>query len=361
MILIDMGHLSSRLLYTAVSMTKPKLDKETGKFNTDSFIDMYAHLLLSNLRYLKKNFEREYGEMVLCLDSRNNWRKEFYAGYKASRADKRKSSDIDFASFYEHDKDIIERIEAYFPFRVVKVDKAEADDIVGVLAKHYSLTQKTVVVSSDKDFKQVLDYPNVRLFEPMSKVFVNMTPDEVKEWKIEHILVGDTIDDIPHIKDKTELSEEFVKFMVERGVSKDIPLSELKVMNIFKSLIDEFEVYETNKKGEVLGKKVYKKIGFADKGAYKFAQALKENLKSNPLYIENFKRNQTLVLFDNIPVDIKEKIVDSYKEATVKFDVPGILATLSKYNLMELMKSSSDFYHGVQNNNIVGSSLGEWS
>lgn len=356
-----MGHLTSRLMYTAVSMSKPKINKETAKFNTSDFFDMYAHLLLSNLRYLKKTFEREYGELVLCLDSKNNWRKDFYSGYKASRADKRKESDVDFDSFYQMNTELIDSISQHFPFRVVQVDKAEADDIVGVLAKHFSLTQKTVAVSSDKDFKQVMEYPNVRLFEPMSKVFVNMTPEELKEWKIEHILVGDASDDIPHIKHDTEFSEEFKKYLADKGVYKDITVKELREMSIFPSLVESFDIYETNRKGEQLGKKVFKKIGFAEKGAEKFAKDLKHNLLQNSLYIENFKRNQTLVLFDFIPEDIRNKIVEGYKSATVHFDAPGIMATLGKYNLMELMKSASDFYQGHNGNTVGAGALNEWA
>jgi len=136
MTLIDFGHLSSRILHTAVSQVNPKVDKSTGKFDTQEWSSMYVHLLFKNLSYLKMKFEQEYGELVICIDSKNNWRKLVYPDYKGKRKKSRDESKIDYESFYVLQDEIINEIRANFPFRVIEVDRAEADDIVVYLQEH---------------------------------------------------------------------------------------------------------------------------------------------------------------------------------------------------------------------------------
>jgi 5'-3' exonuclease len=366
MTLIDFGHLSSRILHTAVGQGTPKVDKTTGKYNTDDWGSMYVHLLFKNLSYLKMKFEKDYGELVICIDSKDNWRKKVYPEYKAHRAKKRDESKIDYPTFYTLQNEVIEEIRANFPFKVVEVSEAEADDIVGVLAKKYSAFENTVVVSSDKDFKQVLEY-GAKLFDPINKIFVNMASNELKEWKVDHILMGDDTDNIPNIMQGTEFTPEFRKFLADEGVFKDIPVHEFISMKMANSLFDKFDVYETVKSGKLKGQKkdtklIYKTVPFGDKGRYLFTKDLKENLKKNPMYIENFKRNKELVLFEHIPEHISARIIDTYNTAESHFDTAGIMRLFSKYHLMELMKSVSDFFQTapVQKHTAPKVSLSDW-
>lgn len=349
MTLIDFGHLSSRILHTAVSQTNPKVDKTTGKFDTKDWAPMYVHLLLKNLSYLKMKFESEYGEIVICVDNKDNWRKEVYPDYKGQRAKKRSESNINYETFYTLQDEILDELDQNFPFKVLKVDKCEADDIVGVLAKEYAKYEKTVVVSSDKDFKQVLEY-GAKLFDPIAKVFVNMTSDELKEWKKEHILGGDDGDNIPNIKQHTEFTEEFRKYLGESGVYKDIPVHEFLDMKMSEDLFKKYNVYEVYTAGKLKGqlkdtKKIFKMIPFGEKNIYKFAQNLEENLKSNVLYLKHYKRNEELVLFENIPNKIREEITEKVKNVENSYNPAGIMNLLSRYMLIELMKSASDFYY----------------
>jgi len=363
MTLIDFGHLSSRILHTAVSQVNPKVDKSTGKFDTQEWSSMYVHLLFKNLSYLKMKFEQEYGELVICIDSKNNWRKLVYPDYKGKRKKSRDESKIDYESFYVLQDEIINEIRANFPFRVIEVDRAEADDIVGVLARTYAPLEKTVVISSDKDFKQVIEY-GCKLFDPINKVFINMTKDELKEWKIDHILSGDDIDNIPNIKQGTEFTPEFRKFLADEGVYKDIPVEEFLELKISQHLFDKFDIYEVIPSGKLKGqfrdtKKIFKRIPFGDKGRYTFAKDLKGNLLENPMYLKHFKRNQELVLFDYIPQDITDTIIKDYNEAESHFDTAGIMNLFSKYHCMDLMKSVSDFFQVAKQQPRTG--VSEWA
>lgn len=365
MTLIDFGHLSSRILHTAVLQVNPKVDKTLGKFNTNDWASMYVHLLLKNLSYLKMKFEAEYGEIVICVDNKENWRKDVYPDYKGNRAKKRSESNIDYNTFYELQDDILNELDLNFPFKVIKVDKCEADDIVGVLAKEYAKYEKTVVVSSDKDFKQVLEY-GAKLFDPIAKVFVNMSSDELKEWKIEHILGGDDGDNIPNIKQHTEFTEEFRKYLGEAGVYKDIPVHEFLEMKMADDLFKKYNIYEVYTAGKLKGqlkdtKKIFKMIPFGEKNIYKFAKNLNENLNSNILYKKYYDRNSQLVLFENIPTDIKNTIIEKVKVVENKYNPSGIMNLFSRFMLIELMKSASDFYYTPkQTKNPYNSPVNEW-
>ena len=368
MILIDFGHLSSRILHTAVGQAKPTKNKETKKLNTDEWIAMYFHMLLKNIAYIKGKFENEYGDIVICVDNKDNWRKRVYPEYKGNRASKRAESDIDYESFYKYQDELIDELRTNFPFKVLKVDKCEADDIIGVLAKRFSAVQKTVVISSDKDFKQVLEFGSL-LYDPMTKVFVNMNQLELKEWKTEHILLGDAVDNIPNIKQQTEFTDEFRKYITSKGIHKDIKVNEFLKLSIAKPLMEEFDEFEIIKSGKLKGqksdiKKIFKRINFGEKDRYNFAKDLTENLKSNVMYQENYDRNKTLVLFECIPEDIQEEIVKAYKESEYHFDPAGIMSFLGKYHLLELLKSVSDFYTNqtslTESRKQANNSLSDW-
>jgi hypothetical protein len=47
--------------------------------------DLVRHMVFNSLRMYKKKFGNKYGDMVICCDDKNYWRKEIFPYYKASR------------------------------------------------------------------------------------------------------------------------------------------------------------------------------------------------------------------------------------------------------------------------------------
>ena len=47
--------------------------------------DLLRHMIINSLRNYQKRYAEEYGEMVLCTDAANPWRRDFYPHYKAGR------------------------------------------------------------------------------------------------------------------------------------------------------------------------------------------------------------------------------------------------------------------------------------
>ena len=43
------------------------------------------HIILNQLRYYRQKFHDEYGELVICCDSKHYWRRDYFPHYKAAR------------------------------------------------------------------------------------------------------------------------------------------------------------------------------------------------------------------------------------------------------------------------------------
>lgn len=364
MILVDYSHLSSRNLFTALSQAKPKKDKETKKFRTEDFIPFYKHLMLNSLRLIQKKYQKTYGEITLCLDVRGiNWRKELYPEYKAHRAKGREESDIDYEEFYIATNKFIEEIREIFPYKVLGVKGAEADDIIATIAKNTK--EQTLVISSDKDFKQLLLLPHVELYDPIKLTMIKMSKNELDKWMVQHILLGDHADNVPNVKQGTEFSDAFLSYLR----SKDIHTSKVQDFNkltISRKLYDEFDIQKKFKSGPKKGQPtgeldIFKTVPFGDKAVEKFAFDLEESLKEHPMYRENYERNKMLVAFSEIPEKIQEQIMKAYSETELFYNKNKLLFFLGENNLVELARNVSDFYlDEVQFNVKENSSLDDW-
>lgn len=189
MILVDWSAISiACILGTAKS--------ELNNFYEDKG-DLLKHIILNKLRTYKTKFGKEYGELVLCLDSDKVWRAEVFKNYKCKRkSKKRDDKKIDWNTLLKISNLVIDDLVENFPYKVIKVDKTEADDIIAVLAKKYK--ERTVIISSDKDFNQLLGTERIKQFHPINDKFITL---ECPAWQclLEHVIRGDVGDSIPNI------------------------------------------------------------------------------------------------------------------------------------------------------------------
>jgi 5'-3' exonuclease len=80
----------------------------------------------------------------------------------------------------------------------MKVNGAEADDIIAVLAQHLSKFRKRVIIASnDKDFRQLVT-GNVSLWSMRDEKWVEVS--DPKEFLVCHLLKGDSSDGIPNVR-----------------------------------------------------------------------------------------------------------------------------------------------------------------
>ena len=223
---------------------------------------LVKHMILSTLLFYRRKFRDQYGDLVICCDSKKSWRKDIFPFYKANRKSTRAKDDIDWNGIFEVINSITQDLKSKFPYAVISVDQAEADDIIGVLAKNYYRNEKVMIVSSDKDFLQLQKYYSVEQYSPTQKKLLQS--NSPYQYLKEHIMKGDRGDGIPNF-------------------------------------LSDDDTYVTDKRS--------KKILKTKLEAWK---NLDPTEFCNEKMMRGWKRNQQLVDLSHTPQDIKQKIVDQY-------------------------------------------------
>lgn len=248
-LLIDFSNIA-----WATYHTNSKQDHDSKRF--------WKYLMLNSLQKLKS--KHKPNEVIICFDS-PSWREKFFPFYKARRKQKKKESDVDFAEFIEVINEIKEDFETFFPYKVLQVKWAEADDIIGVLVHLLKKDRDMIVIASrDKDFKQLLA-PNVKLWDTVDWKWKPC--DDPKTFLIRQILSGDSNDDVPNVKS------------------------------------DDDTFITDGKRQKACGPKTIDKI---------LEQGIKEWVHENGL-IKNYRRNKRLIQLSR--VSIPEKVFDAVKNA----------------------------------------------
>lgn len=165
--------------------------------NADIEEDLLRHMVLNSVRAYNVKFKNEFGEMIIACDAGNNWRRQIFPYYKANRRKNREKSEINWTSVFETLNKVRDELKDYFPYRVLRVDGAEADDIIGTLAQTYGNTnEKILILSGDKDFVQLQAFMNVQQFDPVQKKW--RKTNDVDRFMKEHIIRGDAGDGVPN-------------------------------------------------------------------------------------------------------------------------------------------------------------------
>ena len=169
----------------------------------------------------------------------------------------------------ESKSDQISRLIQYLkhlPVKIISLDKVEADDIIAYLSAETTknLTTKAYIVSSDKDFLQLVD-DRITVCAAMEKEFY--TPKAVKEkYGIEaynfltyKTLMGDGSDKIPGVKGlgPKKLSKMFPQLFEDKSCTLDdifdIAKDNYEKHDIYCRIIMDFEQLKRNKKVMDLG------------------------------------------------------------------------------------------------------------
>jgi len=254
MVLVDLNQVLLAGLMAQIANQKGKLEES-----------LIRHMVLNIIRTHVKNFKNEYGEIVLCCDNRKYWRKEFFPFYKAGRKKTREKSDLDWHLIFDILAKLKQELKENFPYKVIDVEGAEADDIIGTLVPIYAPHQKILILSSDGDFLQLQMYgSNVKQYNPSQKKYIK-SHDPLLELK-EKIIRGDKGDGIPNVFSPSDC---FVRDLRQKPITQKV---------IEKYMTEDHNTWEDD------GAKV------------------------------GFSRNQTLIDLRNIPVDIKRKIINTYEE-----------------------------------------------
>lgn len=110
--------------------------------------------------------------IILAIDSpKGSWRRQVDPAYKANRKEQReKHKDIDWTKTFLSFNKLLEDLKVSTPFCFIEIDYLEADDIISTACRFYK-TKEVVIVSSDSDYEQLVEFTNVKLFSPVSKKY----------------------------------------------------------------------------------------------------------------------------------------------------------------------------------------------
>lgn len=262
--------------------------KQLGN-HTNALLDenMVRHMVLNSIRSYNTKFKNEYGEVVIACDNTNVWRKDYYPYYKANRKKGRENSDINWKSIFECLNIIRQELKDYFPYKVVDVETAEADDVIATLVRNSN--EKVLILSGDKDFIQ-LHNSSVDQYDPVRKKFIKH--DNPKIFLKEHILKGDSGDGVPNV-----LSDDDV--FISGGRQK--PLTSKRLVVLLDTEEDKME----------------EKV------------------------LRNYQRNKVLIDLNNTPEEIQTKILEQFNNQ--KKDRSQLMNFFIKKRLKHLMENIGEF------------------
>ena len=281
MILVDLNQV---LISNLMAQTRGKSDIKPNK-------EMIRHMVINSLRGFNLKFKEQYGTMVLCADAGDPWRRDIYPNYKHARRKGRVDSATDWDNIFSCITEIKNEISENFPYVMMYIEKAEADDIIGALVFNNTNTP-IMIISGDKDFIQLQSNTNVKQYSPIQKVFVGEGLDP-KKFLHEQIIKGDRSDGIPNI-----LSPD------------DIFLTGEKQRPINKKRLEEWA-----------------------------------NVSNIPLGSETskyYERNKQLIDLSCMPKELERTIINTYRE----YKIPNrskLLPYFMQHKLKALMTNIGDF------------------
>ena len=163
-------------------------------------IDYIRKSIVRVVGRIHSGFREEYGELILCYDDKNYWRRDIFPFYKKNRKQERASSKYDWDEVFSVLNKIRDEIKGNLPYHVIQVQGAEADDVIASLCIHNSkreTPEPTLILSADKDFIQLHKYDFVSQYDPIRNRWIeNANPIQYLQ---EHIVRGDRSDGIPNI------------------------------------------------------------------------------------------------------------------------------------------------------------------
>jgi hypothetical protein len=283
MIILDLSQVMlSNIMVQLGNHTNAKVDE-----------GMVRHMVLNSIRMYKTKFGPDFGEFVIACDNKNYWRRQLFPYYKANRKKSQAESELDWKAIFECLGKIRAELKEFFPYRVIDVESAEADDVIGTLCQEFGNTnEKILILSGDKDFQQLQQYINVQQYDPVRKKKIICNDPE--RFLLEHIIKGDSGDGIPNI-----LSDDN-SFVVGKRQS---PVTQKKLDTLAALNLD---------------------------GKY-----------DHPNF-RNYIRNKQLIDLTQIPANVRQNILESYTSQGGKKS-PNLLNYFIVNRLRNLTDSIGDF------------------
>jgi 5'-3' exonuclease len=210
--LIDSSYTSFYRFYatqTWFSKAYPDEYKEIQKnedydwFQNDIFMEKYKKMFFSSFDKTRKLYKIKTENMIFAFDCPRNeiWRNKHFETYKSNRdCDKHKKGNIGEVFKFTYNI-IFPSLESIHNVKTIKVDKAEADDVIAVIKKNlrnnYPKLQ-IVIITNDYDYLQLAD-EYTSLINLKGKLITEKSKGDPKKDLLNKIICGDPSDCIPGV------------------------------------------------------------------------------------------------------------------------------------------------------------------
>lgn len=280
-LLIDCHNLIFRTLFVAADQSK-KFSEDINETDFTYWKFLFMKSILSQIKQFNPT------NVIVAMDVKRSWRKDFYADYKGQRKAARDASLIDFEKFFSVSEKFFEDLQSTFTnFYFMKVDGCEADDVIAILTKKH-FTDSCTIISTDRDMNQLLTLKHIKQYNPIERKYVSVANPKM-ELSIK-IITGDKGDNIPAIHSKC--------------------------------------------------------------GPVKAAKYISEGLTTittNSVLQDNWNRNRVLIDFDFIPAEIEKSIIEAYtKYSLTAFDGKEFFKFIVKHKLPSLMDNIQEYTSGIK-------------
>jgi hypothetical protein len=293
MILVDFTQLAIGSLMVQLNYNNEVVSEE-----------LVRHIILNNLKYYRSRFFKEYGELVICCDSKHYWRRDYFPNYKANRKKDREDSGYEWDIIFECLNQIRDELKEYFPYKVIDIYGCEADDIIAVLSREKN-DDTSVIISSDKDFIQ-LHGSTVKQYSPLTKRMIKN--DDPWSYLVEHIIRGDRSDGIPNVLSPDDT---FVTEKRQKPIRK----------TVIRELLEGIAILDPEMQPDTLSS---------------VARCPKDT------WMRNWKRNETLIDLSKIPDTLQVEIKHQFDNVKVG-QRSGLLTYFAQNKLTNLMNDIQEF------------------
>jgi len=308
-LIIDWSPIAYGNLFSATNYAKNnkiKKDKD-GKYLLEEYKDVVIQKIIEEIAGLKNKFNLlDSDEIIIATDtptSKGYWRKDIWEGYKYGRRESRDSSNIQWNKAFDLFQEMLRKFDECSNIKIIQVPRTEGDDIIFVLSEY--IKNEVIIYSSDHDFLQCISdnckfWRTTRTQGMENSKFCYITEEEKEDIIQEHIISGDPGDGFGHLKQYSRFSKDFIQ---------NYPQYKDKEIQLYSK---RFKIQEMYKKKYGEKAKAYDHPRFGYKSFKKSKKSLESLLAENSIYEMNYSLNRILALPENIPLEIKQQIIDSY-------------------------------------------------
>ncbi len=292
MILIDFSQIALSNASIIQSMNDGALDVDKLRFQ-----------IINSLRMYHQKFKEEFGELIICCDGNDYWRCQIFEHYKGWRKSlnddpehKKKQDEI-----YQKVDLIRDELKSIFPFKLIRFDNLEADDVIAILSLY--IERDSVIVSADKDFQQLHKDSLMRRiaqYSPLKKEFIYCVSPRM--FLKELIIRGDKGDGIPNI------------FGSDDSLMKKIRQRAIRHTDIEK-----------------------------------WMHARPEDFCESYAVLQNYQRNKSLIAFSEIPEEYKNRVLSEFSNQMLNNKPKSVfrdnlISYFEKHELTQFSQKIDEFF-----------------